>query len=58
MVGYHHDTLKGKVKASYGVGGLTEDHLTAFQKHGVKQVWIAYDRSEAGDRSISSASRA
>jgi DNA primase len=37
------------VTASYGVGGFTEDHRAAFQKHGVKQVWIAYDRDEAGD---------
>ena len=37
------------VTASYGVGGFTEDHKAAFQKHGVKQVWIAYDRDEAGD---------
>ncbi|MBV9083704.1 MAG: toprim domain-containing protein [Acidobacteriaceae bacterium] len=37
------------VTASYGVGGFTEDHKAAFKKHGVKQVWIAYDRDEAGD---------
>jgi DNA primase len=37
------------VTASYGVNGFTEDHWTAFQKHGVQQVWIAYDRDEAGD---------
>lgn len=37
------------VTASYGVGGFTEDHKTAFAKHGVKHVWIAYDRDEAGD---------
>src|SRR5271166_5313816 len=37
------------VTASYGVNGFTEDHRTAFQKHGVQQVWIAYDRDEAGD---------
>lgn len=37
------------VTASYGVGGFTEDHKAAFQRHGVKQVWIAYDRDEAGD---------
>ena len=37
------------VTASYGVGGFTEDHRAAFQKHGVKQVWIAYDRDEAGN---------
>src|SRR6202522_222230 len=37
------------VTASYGVNGFTEDHWAAFQKHGVQQVWIAYDRDEAGD---------
>jgi DNA primase len=37
------------VTASYGVNGFTEDHKAAFRKHGVKQVWIAYDRDEAGD---------
>jgi DNA primase catalytic core len=38
------------VTASYGVNGFTKDHREAFQKHGVKDVWIAYDRDEAGDR--------
>jgi DNA primase len=37
------------VTASYGVGGFTEDHKVAFQKHGTRNVWIAYDRDEAGD---------
>jgi DNA primase len=37
------------VTASYGVNGFTDDHRAAFQRHGVKQVWIAYDRDEAGD---------
>ena len=37
------------VTASYGVNGFTEDHKTAFTRHGVKHVWIAYDRDEAGD---------
>jgi DNA primase len=37
------------VTASYGVNGFTDDHRAAFQKHGVQQVWIAYDRDEAGD---------
>lgn len=37
------------VTCSYGVNGFTEDHKTAFAKHGVKNVWIAYDRDEAGD---------
>jgi len=37
------------VTCSYGVNGFTDDHCAAFQKHGVKHVWIAYDRDEAGD---------
>lgn len=37
------------VTASYGVNGFTEDHKAAFDKHGTKHVWIAYDRDEAGD---------
>jgi len=37
------------VTASYGVNGFTEDHKAAFKKHGVKNVWIAYDRDDAGD---------
>jgi len=37
------------VTASYGVNGFTEDHRAAFQKHGVEQVWIAYDRDDAGE---------
>ncbi len=37
------------VTASYGIGGFTADHKAAFERHGVKHVWIAYDRDEAGD---------
>jgi DNA primase len=37
------------VTASYGVNGFTEDHKAAFEKHGIRHVWIAYDRDEAGD---------
>jgi DNA primase catalytic core len=37
------------VTASYGVSGFTDDHRSAFQRHGVQQVWIAYDRDDAGD---------
>jgi hypothetical protein len=39
------------VTASYGVGGFTEDHKSAFLRHGVQRVWIAYDRDEAGETS-------
>jgi DNA primase catalytic core len=38
------------VTASYGINGFTDGHRDAFRKHGVKNVWIAYDRDEAGDR--------
>jgi DNA primase catalytic core len=38
------------VTAAYGVHGFTDDHRSAFQKHGVQQVWIAYDRDDAGDQ--------
>jgi hypothetical protein len=37
------------VTTSYGVNGFTEDHRAAFQQHGTRNVWIAYDRDEAGD---------
>jgi DNA primase catalytic core len=42
--GYRH------VTASYGVDGFTEEHLAAFQAHGIRKVLIAYDRDAAGDR--------
>ncbi|MCX8959592.1 toprim domain-containing protein, partial [Erwinia psidii] len=38
------------VIAAYGVNGFTTSHLAALQYHGVKRVWIAFDRDEAGDR--------
>ncbi len=38
------------VTASYGVSGFTADHRAAFQKHGTKKVFIAYDRDEAGEK--------
>jgi DNA primase catalytic core len=38
------------VTACYGVEGLTEDHLAAFQQHGVERVLIAFDRDAAGER--------
>jgi DNA primase len=37
------------VTTSYGVEGFTEDHLTAFRRHGTERVLIAYDRDTAGD---------
>ena len=37
------------VTASYGVNGFTGDHRAAFRKHGIQEVWIAYDRDDAGD---------
>jgi DNA primase len=38
------------VTCSYGVGGFTDDHVAAFEQHGVERVMIAYDRDEAGDK--------
>jgi len=38
------------VTASYGVNGFTDDHRRAFEKHGTRRVYIAYDRDEAGDK--------
>jgi DNA primase len=37
------------VTASYGTNGFTADHRAAFEKHGTRRVYIAYDRDEAGD---------
>jgi len=36
------------VTASYGTSGFTDDHLAAFQTHGIKRALIAYDRDAAG----------
>lgn len=38
------------VTAAYGIEGFTKDHQAAFLKYGVRCVYIAYDRDEAGDR--------
>jgi hypothetical protein len=38
------------VTASYGINGFTEDMLHSFITKGVKRVYIAYDRDEAGER--------
>jgi DNA primase len=38
------------VTASYGTNGFTADHRAAFEKHGTRRVYIAYDRDEAGDK--------
>ena len=38
------------VTAAYGVEGLTEDHLAAFRRCGVKRILIAFDRDDAGER--------
>ena len=37
------------VTTSYGVNGLEDCHREAFQRHGRKRIYIAYDRDEAGD---------
>jgi DNA primase len=38
------------VTAAYGVEGLTEDHLAAFKRCGLKRTLIAFDRDDAGER--------
>jgi hypothetical protein len=38
------------VTAAYGVEGLTDDHLGAFKRCGVRRVLIAFDRDDAGER--------
>jgi DNA primase len=38
------------VTAAYGVEGLTDDHLAAFRRCGVRRVLIAFDRDDAGER--------
>jgi DNA primase catalytic core len=38
------------VTASYGVNGFTKDHRAAFEKHGTRRVYIAYDGDEAGNK--------
>jgi DNA primase catalytic core len=38
------------VTASYGVNGFTKDHRAAFEKHGTRRVYIAYDADEAGNK--------
>ena len=32
------------------MNGFTADHRAAFERHGTKRVYIAYDRDEAGDK--------
>jgi DNA primase catalytic core len=38
------------VTSAYGIEGFTDDHLSAFKRHGTKRVLIAYDRDEPGER--------
>ncbi|MFZ5502291.1 MAG: CHC2 zinc finger domain-containing protein, partial [Pseudomonadota bacterium] len=42
--GYPH------VTASYGTNGFTEEHEMALKTAGIKTMWIAYDRDEAGEK--------
>ena len=34
----------------YGVNGLTEDHIKLFQRHGTKEIYICFDRDDAGEQ--------
>jgi DNA primase len=38
------------VTAIYGVNNFTKDHRAAFERHGIKRVYIAYDRDDSGER--------
>jgi DNA primase catalytic core len=38
------------VTSSYGIQGVSEDHLQAFKRYGTERVLIAYDRDDAGER--------
>lgn len=38
------------VTAAYGTNGLTDDHVAAFEQHGIERVLVAYDRDAAGDK--------
>jgi DNA primase catalytic core len=38
------------VTSAYGIEGFTPELLEAFERHGVAEVLIAFDRDEAGDR--------
>jgi DNA primase len=38
------------VTTSYGVNGFNDSHREAFQKHGTRRVYIAYDRDDAGEK--------
>jgi DNA primase len=38
------------VTTSYGVNGFNDYHREAFEKHGTKRIYIAYDRDEAGEK--------
>ncbi len=38
------------VTSAYGIEGLTDEHVAAFQHYGTERVLLAYDRDEAGER--------
>ena len=38
------------VTAIYGVNNFTKDHRAAFERHGTRRVYIAYDRDDSGER--------
>jgi DNA primase catalytic core len=38
------------VTTIYGVNGFTDDLRAAFQRHGTRRIYLAYDPDEAGDR--------
>jgi DNA primase len=42
--GYRH------VTTAWGAGGLTEEHVEAFRRFGIRRVLVAFDRDDAGDK--------
>jgi DNA primase catalytic core len=45
------------VISAYGVDGFTSHHLAALQRHGVRDVLLAYDRDDAGDAAAEALAR-
>jgi DNA primase len=40
------------VTAIYGVNNFTDDHRAALRRHGIRRVYLAYDRDDAGERAV------
>jgi DNA primase len=46
------------VTTAYGIEGFTDEHVTAFKRHGTERVLIAYDRDDAGERGAAKVAQA